>query len=56
VVPAFKGATGQIHGNFLFISSEGLTDAQVRRKTIDMSIASISRRLVGTAVSIIIIL
>jgi hypothetical protein len=56
VVPAVKGATGRIQDNFPFISSEGLTDGQVRRKTKDMSIASTSRRLVGNAVSIIIIL
>ena len=56
MVPAFNGAIGRILGNFPFISSEGLTDAQVGRKTEDMSIASTSRRLVGNAVSIIIIL
>jgi hypothetical protein len=37
------------------ISPKGLTDAQIGRKTVGMSIASTSRRLVGTAVAIIII-
>ncbi len=40
---------------FPYISSEGLTDTQIGRKTVPMSIASTSRRLVGTAVAIIII-
>jgi hypothetical protein len=35
--------------------AEGLTNGMGRRKTVYMSIASTSRRLVGTAASIIII-